>query len=170
VLLKLTTSTAPPAVAGLPEVREAKAKDATGHDLIVGTLSNLGDGFARGDPSPFDALLVDEAYQAGSAKYFAVAGLAPVHLLVRDSGRINPFAPAADPSRWRGRTEDPLRMAVGVLPRNHPQTPARGRRVPPRPRPVVCASDSAPAGVRGGRADSRPGDDVLKVRQGIAAK
>lgn len=76
----------PLTVRSLPGVREAKAKDANGHDPIVGTLSKLGDAFARGDLSPFDVLLVDEAYQADSAKYFAVGGLAPVHLLVGDAG------------------------------------------------------------------------------------
>lgn len=53
-------------------------------------------------------LLVDEAYQADSAKYFAVGSLAPVHLLVGDAGQINPFATVADPGRWRGLPEDPL--------------------------------------------------------------
>ena len=113
----------PATVRSLPGVREAKAKDANGHDLIVGTLSKLGDAFARGDLSPYDVLLVDEAYQADSAKYFAVGGLAPVHLLVGDAGQINPFATVADPGRWRGLPEDPLQTAVGVLLRNHPHTP-----------------------------------------------
>ena len=53
--------TLPAAVAALPGVREAKAKDASGHDLIAGTLSKLGDAFARGDLAPFDVLLIDEA-------------------------------------------------------------------------------------------------------------
>jgi hypothetical protein len=126
----------PAAVAALPGVREAKARDAGGHDLIVGTLSKLGDAFARGDLPPFDLLLVDEAYQADSAKYFAVGDLAPVHLLVGDSGQINPFATVADPGRWRGLPEDPLQTAVGVLLRNHPQTPVHRlpvtRRLDPR--------------------------------------
>ena len=126
----------PDTVRSLPGVREAKAKDANGHALIVGTLSKLGDAFTRHDLSPFDLLLVDEAYQADSAKYFAVAGLAPVHLLVGDSGQINPFSTIADPGRWRGLPEDPLQTAVGVLLRNHPQTPVHRlpitRRLDPR--------------------------------------
>lgn len=36
----------PATVRSLQGVREAKAKDANGHDLIVGTLSKLGDAFA----------------------------------------------------------------------------------------------------------------------------
>jgi hypothetical protein len=113
----------PDSIRALPGVREAKAKDASGHDLIVGTLSKLGDAFARGDLDPFDVLLVDEAYQADSAKYFAVGGLAPVHMLVGDAGQISPFATVVDPGRWRGLPEDPLQTAVGVLRRNHPHTP-----------------------------------------------
>jgi hypothetical protein len=128
--------TLPAPIATLPGVRTAKAKDASGRDLIVGTLSKFGDAFARGDLSPFDLLLVDEAYQADSAKYFAVGGLAPVHLLVGDSGQINPFATVADPGRWRGLPEDPLQTAVGVLLRNHPHTPVHRlpitRRLDPR--------------------------------------
>jgi hypothetical protein len=120
----------------LPGVREATAKEGSGHDLIVGTLSKLGDAFARGDLAPFDVLLVDEAYQADSAKYFAVGDLAPVHLLVGDAGQINPFATVADPGRWRGLPEDPLQTAVGVLLRNHPHTPIHRlpitRRLDPR--------------------------------------
>ncbi|AWM40242.1 Viral (Superfamily 1) RNA helicase [Gemmata obscuriglobus] len=115
--------TLPPRVSALAGVRVAKAKDASGHELIVGTLSKLGDAFARGDLEPFDLLLVDEAYQADSAKYFAVGDLAPVHLLVGDAGQINPFATVAGPGRWRGLPEDPLQTAVGVLLRNHPHTP-----------------------------------------------
>jgi AAA domain len=115
--------TLPAAVAALPGVREAKAKEANSHNLVVGTLSKFGDAFARHDLAPFDLLVVDEAYQADSAKYFAVGGLAPVHLLVGDSGQINPFATVADPARWRGLPEDPLQTAVGVLLRNHPHTP-----------------------------------------------
>jgi len=72
----------PEAVRGLPGVRELAAKEASGAPLIVGTLSKLGDAFSRGSLEPFDALLIDESYQADSAKYFAVAGLAAAHLLV----------------------------------------------------------------------------------------
>ncbi len=121
-----STVSLPDPIRTLPGVREAKAKDANSHDLIIGTLSKLGDTFARGDLDPFDLLLVDEAYQADSAKYFAVGGLAPLHLLVGDAGQISPFATIVDPGRWRGLPEDPLQTAVGVLRRNHPCTPVHG--------------------------------------------
>jgi hypothetical protein len=121
-----STVSLPDAIRVLPGVREAMAANARSSSLIVGTLSKFGDAFARGDLAPVDVLLVDEAYQADAAKYFAVGGLAPVHLLVGDAGQISPFARVADPGRWRGLPEDPLQTAVGVLRRNHPCTPVHG--------------------------------------------
>jgi hypothetical protein len=118
--------TLPAPVRSLPGVRELPAVQARGEGLIVGTLDKLGDAFARGTLDPFDVLLIDESYQADSAKYFAVGGLAPVHLLVGDGGQISPFATIDDPYRWRGLSEDPLQTAVGVLRRNHPTTPVYG--------------------------------------------
>jgi hypothetical protein len=151
--------TLPDAARQLPGVREAAAQDAAGHDLIVGTLSKFGDAFARGDLAPFDVLLVDEAYQADSAKYFAVGGLAPVHLLVGDAGQISPFATVVDPGRWRGLPEDPLQTAIGILRRNHPGTPVHGlpvtRRLDPRAAevarlfyPDLCVNPVVLPGVR----------------------
>jgi hypothetical protein len=116
----------PAEIATLPGVRERSAADARGDALIVGTLSKLGDAFSRGSLAPFDLLLIDESYQADSAKYFAVGELAPVHLLVGDGGQISPFATIEDPTRWRGWPEDPLQTAVGVLRRNYPATPVYG--------------------------------------------
>jgi hypothetical protein len=110
----------------LPGVQERSAGDAHGESLIVGTLSKLGDALGRGSLDPVDVLLIDESYQADSAKYFAAAGLAPLHLLVGDGGQISPFATIDDPGRWRGLPEDPLQTAVGVLRRNHPMTPVYG--------------------------------------------
>jgi AAA domain len=116
----------PDAVRRLPGVQEREARAAAGESLIVGTLSKLGDAFARGSLPPFDVLLVDESYQADAAKYYAVGDLAPVHLLVGDGGQISPFSTIEEPCRWRGLPEDPLQTAVGVLRRNHPATPVYG--------------------------------------------
>jgi hypothetical protein len=116
----------PEPILHLPGVQQLPAAETRGEPLVVGTLSKLGDAFARGSLTPFDVLLIDESYQADSAKYFAAAGLAPLHLLVGDGGQISPFAKVADPGRWRGLAEDPLQTAVGVLRRNHPATPVYG--------------------------------------------
>jgi hypothetical protein len=118
-----STVSLPADVASMPGVRQLKAAQAHGAGLVVGTLNKLGDAFARGDLEPFDALLIDESYQADSSRYFGVGGLAPRHLLVGDSGQISPFATIDDPCRWRGLPEDPLQTAVGVLRRNYPSTP-----------------------------------------------
>ena len=132
----------PAPVRALPGVREVRpASHARGEDLIVGTLAKLGSAFGRGDLDPLDVLVVDEGYQADSAAYFAVGGLAPTHLLVGDGGQISPFSTIDDPARWRGLPEDPLQTAVGVLRRNHPATPVYGmpitRRLQPEAVPVA---------------------------------
>ena len=116
----------PDEIRTLPGVQEKEAKFVSGDALIVATLSKLGDAFSRRTLAPFDVLLLDEAYQADSARYYAAAGLAPVHLLVGDGGQISPFTTTDDPGRWRGLPEDPLQTAVGVLRRNHPDTPVHG--------------------------------------------
>jgi hypothetical protein len=116
----------PDAIRRLPGVQERDASAASRESLIVGTLSKLGDAFARGSLAPFDVLLIDESYQADAGKYYAVGDLAPVHLLVGDGGQISPFSTIEDPCRWRGLPEDPLQTAVGVLRRNHASTAVYG--------------------------------------------
>jgi hypothetical protein len=116
----------PDSIRRLPGVQEREASAASREGLIVGTLSKLGDAFARGSLAPFDVLLIDESYQADAGKYYAVGDLAPVHLLVGDGGQISPFSTIEDPCRWRGLPEDPLQTAVGVLRRNHSGTTVYG--------------------------------------------
>jgi hypothetical protein len=122
-LVPASTVVVPSAIAVLPNVQQLKAAQANGEAIIVGTLSKLGDAFSRGDLFPVDRLIVDESFQADSSRYFGVAGLAPTHLLVGDSGQLSPFSTIADADYWRGLPEDPLQTAVGVLLRNHPTTP-----------------------------------------------
>ncbi len=118
-----STVSLPSAVSQLPNVRQLKATQANGAEVIVGTLNKLGDALSRGDLAEVDALFVDESYQADSAKYYAVGGLAGLHMLVGDGGQLSPFSTIDDPDFWRGLPEDPLQTAVGVLMRNHPTTP-----------------------------------------------
>jgi hypothetical protein len=110
-------------------------------DVLVATLSKLGDAFARQDLGQRDLLLVDEAFQANAVHYYGVGALADRHLLMGDSGQLAPFSTAPEADRWRGLGEDPLQTAVEVLVRNHPRT---GRhylpitwRLDPRAVPVV---------------------------------
>lgn len=116
--------TLPQVLTALPNVVEARTPAlANAGNLIVGTVAKLGDAFARDSLHSVDALLSDESYQSDSARYYAIANLAPTHLLVGDPGQLDPFTTIDDPDRWRGLAEDPLQTAVGVLLRNHPTTP-----------------------------------------------
>ncbi len=132
----------PEATAQLANVVEARPARAAKHaGLIVGTFDKLGDAYAREDLSTRELLFVDESFQADSARYYAVAGLAPTHLLVGDGGQLDPFTTIDEPERWRGLPEDPLQTSVGVLLRNHPSTPVHqlpiSRRLDPRAVPIA---------------------------------
>jgi hypothetical protein len=134
----------PADIVGLPNIVEIAAADAHHYQVVVGTLDKLGDAHGRGDLTPgFRYLCVDEAYQAHSAHYYGIAGLASRHLLVGDPGQLDPFTTMDDPDRWRGLAEDPTQTAVGVVRRNHPQVPVFRlpitRRLPPSAVPMVRA-------------------------------
>jgi hypothetical protein len=123
-----------PASARRANVVETTVANAAGATLIVGTVAKLS--FSREDLETYDALLMDEAYQADASGYYGVGGIAPTHLLVGDSGQLDPFSTIDNADRWRGLPEDPLQTAVGVLLRNHPETKVHSlpisRRLDPR--------------------------------------
>ena len=103
------------------------AGEADAPDVLVGTARKLAD--ARHPRAntvrPLgvrDALIMDESFQVDSTQYFAVADLAPRHLLVGDGGQIHPFSTVAEGLQWRGLATDPLETAVGVLLAHHPRT------------------------------------------------
>lgn len=108
----------PADIASHPRVRLTDAKNVGRCGLLVGTIRKLGDALCRGDLLPTDLLVIDEAYQADAASYFTVAGLAPTHFLVGDSGQLEPFSSAPEPDLFRGLPHDPLQSAVGVLRRH----------------------------------------------------
>lgn len=115
----------PPRIAALPGISQPSAVDAGRQQepLVVATIDKLADAYLRGYLGGFDILVLDEAYQADAARYYAAAGIAPTHLLVGDTGQLDPFSPIEDATYWRGGPEDPLQTAIGVLLRNHPRTP-----------------------------------------------
>lgn len=113
----------PAATRALPNVTLTDARSANSASLIFGTFDKVGDALARGTLGTVDVLLADESFQADAARYYAVAGVAPTHLLVGDPGQLNPFTTIEEDDHWRGLPEDPLQTAVGVLRRNHPHTP-----------------------------------------------
>ncbi len=159
----------PPGIAGRPGVSQPKAQDARDQrdPLVAATVDKLADAYLRDGLGDFDVLVIDEAYQADAARYYTAASVAPTHLLVGDSGQLDPFSTLDDPTFWRGGAEDPLQTAVGVLLRNHPTTPVHRmpitRRLDPRAVPLAsCFYPGHPfgsairAGVRRLRLD-RPG-------------
>jgi len=115
----------PPGIAALPGVTQPSAADAQTHrdPLVIATVDKLADAFLRNGLGGYDVLVIDEAYQADAARYYTAAGVAATHLLVGDTGQLDPFSPVDDATYWRGGPEDPLQTAVGVLLRNHPGTP-----------------------------------------------
>jgi len=132
-----------PAIAGLPGVSQPSAREARDHGdpLVAATVDKLADAYLRDGLGDFDVLVIDEAYQADAARYYTAASVAPTHLLVGDSGQLDPFSTLDDPTFWRGGAEDPLQTAVGVLLRNHTATPVHklpiSRRLDPRAVPVA---------------------------------
>jgi AAA domain len=114
----------PPDIAALPGVTQPSAADAQRQQdpLVIATIDKLADAFLRNGLGGFDVLVIDEAYQADAAQYYTAAAVAPTHLLVGDTGQLDPFSPLDDATYWRGGPEDPLQTAVGVLLRNHPGT------------------------------------------------
>ena len=106
----------PDQIRDLPGDREVRpASHARGEGLVVGTIAKLGSA-GRDDLGPFDVLVIDESYQANSAAYFAIGGLAPIHLLVGDGGR-DPARSQRSTTRpvGKGCRRNPLQTAVGVL-------------------------------------------------------
>jgi hypothetical protein len=112
-----------------PNVRTlSPAYSATGQAVVVGTIDKLGSARnprRRDIPQigRFDALIVDESFQANAGRYFGIADIAPKHLLVGDRGQIHPFTTVEAGMQWRGLSEDPLQTAVDVVQSNHPTTP-----------------------------------------------
>ncbi|WP_338822565.1 DEAD/DEAH box helicase family protein [Bradyrhizobium septentrionale] len=105
------------------------AHQASGQDVVVATIDKLGSARnPRNSQIPrlgkFDALIMDESYQANAGRYFGIADIASRHLCVGDSGQISPFTTVKAGVQWRGLSEDPLQTAIDVLHANHPETPA----------------------------------------------
>jgi hypothetical protein len=155
----------PPDIAALPGVTQPSAAEAQAQrdPLVIATVDKLADAFLRNGLGGFDVLVIDEAYQADAARYYTAAGVAATHLLVGDTGQLDPFSPIDDAAYWRGGPEDPLQTAVGVLLRNHPGTPVHQIPVTWRlePRAVPVARCFYPG--HGFSAAVRPGVRELRL-------
>jgi hypothetical protein len=130
-----------PTSAQRSNVTQLDAVTASTSDLVVATIAKLG--YSADTLGARDALVMDEAFQADAAGYYSIGALAPTHLLVGDSGQLDPFSTMDNPDRWRGLAEDPLQTAVGVLLRNRPETIVHqmpiSRRLDPRAVALVRA-------------------------------
>ena len=137
-----------------------------GSDLVVATIAKLG--YSADDLGGRDALVIDEAFQADAAGYYAIGGLARTHLLVGDSGQLDPFSTMDNPDRWRGLAEDPLQTAVGALLRNRPETIVHALPISRRldPRAVALVRDFYPG--HPFDAAVMPGVRELRVVPGVA--
>ena len=117
-----------PASLLLPNVEVvSEPHEADAAEVVVGTARKLADAHHPRSSAvralgKRDALIIDESFQVDSTQYFAVADLAPRHLLVGDGGQIQPFSTVAEGLQWRGLPQDPLETAVGVLLAHHPRT------------------------------------------------
>ncbi len=104
------------------------AYQASGQAVLVGTIHKLASALhPQRSATPvlgsFDALIMDESFQANSGSYFALADIAPRHLCVGDGGQIQPFTTIEAGRQWRGLAEDPLQTAIGIIHANHPDSP-----------------------------------------------
>jgi hypothetical protein len=119
-----------PLWARLPNVQSfTPAHTATGQAIVVGTIDKLGSARnPRNSHIPqigrFDALIIDESFQANAGRYYGIADIAPRYLCVGDRGQIHPFTKVQAGLQWRGLAEDPLQTAIDLLHANHPNTPA----------------------------------------------
>jgi len=114
-----------------PNVTIIHARDADHYDAVIATTDKFTDAVYRDYlTDERDHLLYDEAYQGDAARYYGVAGIARAHLLVGDSGQLDPFSSARQAERWRGLPEDPVQGAIPMLLRNHPDTAERHHRLP----------------------------------------
>jgi hypothetical protein len=112
-----------------PNVRRFKpAYQASGQSVLIGTIHKFASALhpqnsAISRLGSFDALIIDESFQANSGSYFALASIAPRHLCVGDGGQIQPFTTVEAGRQWRGLSEDPLQTAIAVIHANHPDSP-----------------------------------------------
>lgn len=104
-------------------------------DVVVGTAAKWG--YVAKDIWPYEAGIIDEAYQMRSDQLLFVGQIFKRALMVGDPGQLDPFSPIDD-SRWRGYADGPINPAVATVLHNHPTSPVH--RLPVSWRlPALCA-------------------------------
>lgn len=104
-------------------------------NVIVGTSAKWG--YVANDIWPYEAGIIDEAYQMRSDQLLYVGQIFKRALMVGDPGQLDPFSPIDD-SRWRGYADGPINPAIATVLHNHPGSPIH--RLPVSWRlPALCA-------------------------------
>lgn len=104
-------------------------------NVIVGTSAKWG--YVANDIWPYEAGIIDEAYQMRSERLLYVGQIFKRALMVGDPGQLDPFSPIDD-TRWRGYSDGPINPAIATVLHNHPDSPVH--RLPVSWRlPALCA-------------------------------
>lgn len=113
----------------------SKVSDLDDCNVIVGTSAKWG--YVANDIWPYDAGIIDEAYQMRSDQLLYVGQIFKRALMVGDPGQLDPFSPIDD-TRWRGYSDSPINPAIATVLHNHPDSPVH--RLPVSWRlPALCA-------------------------------
>jgi hypothetical protein len=103
--------------------------------VIVGTAAKWA--YVASKIWPYEAGIIDEAYQMRSDQLLYVGQVFNRALMVGDPGQLDPFSPIDD-ERWRGYADGPINPAVATVLHNHPTSPVH--RLPVSWRlPALCA-------------------------------
>lgn len=113
----------------------SKVSDLDDCNVIVGTSAKWS--YVANDIWPYEAGIIDEAYQMRSDQLLYVGQIFKRALLVGDPGQLDPFSPIDD-TRWRGYSDGPINPAIATVLHNHPESPVH--RLPISWRlPALCA-------------------------------
>ena len=114
---------------------ESKIDDLADCHVVVGTAAKWA--YTANSIWPYDAGIIDEAYQMRSDQLLYVGQIFERVLMVGDPGQLDPFSPIDD-ARWRGYADGPINPAVATVLHNHPTSPVH--RLPISWRlPELCA-------------------------------
>ncbi len=103
--------------------------------VVVGTAAKWA--YVASKIWPYEAGIIDEAYQMRSDQLLYVGQVFTRALMVGDPGQLDPFSPIDD-ERWRGYADGPINPAVATVLHNHPTSPVH--RLPVSWRlPAACA-------------------------------
>jgi hypothetical protein len=116
-------------------VVSSRVSDLDDCNVIVSTSAKWA--YVANDIWPYEAGIIDEAYQMRSDQLLYVGQIFKRALMVGDPGQLDPFSPIDD-TRWRGYSDGPINPAIATVLHNHPDSPVH--RLPVSWRlPALCA-------------------------------